>query len=248
MRTNRAILGTGLVTAHLLGGCVPFGCGAPSDPTNVPSYTLTLESAATAPAEVDGIAAASDGVWMLETATDGGHALVEYDRPGGVEQRRIALGADPVFGLASDGTGLWYGRTHGGAWLADRIDLASGAQTAEVQLPQGSSDLAWDGTYVVAVMGEGAIEHIDPATSAVEASVPVQQLHAVTIVAVDGDETWVVEPGNFGLVYGSDGILAAKVTSVAFETVAHVAFVGGKLVVASGTDLEIYTIDRPATL
>ncbi len=247
MRTNLAILGTGLVTAHLLGGCVPFGCGAPSDPTNVPTYALTLQSTAVAPAEVDGIAAEPDGVWLLETAADGGHALVEYDRPGGVEHRRIALGGDPVFGLAADGAALWYGRQHGDVSLADRIDLATGAQIAEGALPHGSVDLAWDGTYVVAVQGMGAIEHVDPATSAVEASVPVQQLSAVTTVAVDGYETWVAQPGSTALVYGSDGVLAAKVSSDAFSAPSHIAFVGDQLAVAQGTSIDLYAIDRPVT-
>jgi hypothetical protein len=206
-----------------------------------------LQSTAVAPAEVDGIAVQPDGVWLLETAADGGHPLVEYDRPGGVEHRRIALGSDPVFGLASDGATLWYGRTSANVSVADQIDLATGAQIAEVVLPHGATDLAWDGTYVVAVEGIDAIEHIDPATSAVEASVPVQQLSELTTVAVDGNETWVAQPGDFALVYGRDGILAAKVPSSAFVGPSHLAFIGDQLAVAQGTSIDLYAIDRGAT-
>jgi hypothetical protein len=244
-----AALAAALATTSQLAGCLlPGGCGAPADP-QVPTYLLNPVSAATAPAQVNGIAAsAGGGVWLLETATDGSHAIVRYDRAGGVEQQRIALGSDPVFGLAADGNTLWYGHTQGSITHADQIDAATGAELGFVDLPPATTDLAWNGTDLVAVQGVDAIEEYDPSSSALVASVPVQQLGALVTVAVDGYDTWVAQPGPLALVYGSDGILSAKVQTDAFEVPsAHMAFIGGQLLVAHSAEIDMYTVDKSAT-
>jgi hypothetical protein len=245
-----AALAAALATSSQLAGCLlPGGCGAPSDPT-VPTYFLNPNTAAVAPAQVDGIAAAAGGgVWLLEASTDGSHAIVRYDQAGGVEQQRITLGSDLVRGLAADGTTLWYGHHLSASVVhAEQIDTTTGATLASVDLPAGTTDLAWDGTDLVAVQGLAAIARIDPATGALDSSLPVQQLDTVLTVAIDGTDTWVTQPGSTALIYGSDGILTATVSSTAFDgTPAHMAFVDGQLLVAHGADIDSYFVDTVNT-
>src|SRR5690349_3127670 len=97
-----SLLSAGLVASSSLAGCfLPGGCGAPADPTNVQSFVLTPSSAATAPATIEGIASAPDGIWLLEHGA--AYSLVELDRVGGTEKRHIALDTTYAFGLAWDG-------------------------------------------------------------------------------------------------------------------------------------------------
>jgi sugar lactone lactonase YvrE len=251
MRTKSAaaVLGAGLVAMNTMTGCIPFpgGCGG-VDPVSVAAFQLTAASAATAPAEIDGIAAAPDGVWMLENDSVS-RTLVEYDRPGGVEQRRIALAASEAFGLAWDGTALWVGTRGAAGAAAWRIDPASGARLATIALPNTSADLAWNGTDLIVVEGLGAFDEYEPATGKLAASVPVRQLDSVFAVAYHDGETWVAQPvGGTALVYDATGTLLATVPTDAFQTTsqAHMTFVGEDLVVARGTDLSTYAIDRTA--
>jgi hypothetical protein len=242
MRMTSAILvlSAGAATTWTA-GCVPFGCGAPSDPTDVAIFALTPKASVTSAASVGGVAAAPDGVWMLED----GASLVEYDQVGGRELHRLVLDASDAFGLAWDGGALWVGTRQGGAASAWRIDPSTGAQLATLALPASATDLAWDGSELLVTQGVGDFEGYAPATGALVEAVPVHRLDRVDAVAHADGETWVAQSGNANpLVYDPTGTLLAIVEVDAFPSGAHMAFVGGELVVAQGTSLRTYTIDR----
>ncbi|HTJ41989.1 MAG TPA: hypothetical protein VL463_07815 [Kofleriaceae bacterium] len=231
----------------LFTGCVPFGCGAPADPTDVQAFVLTASGTATAPETIEGIAAAPDGVWLLELGNT--YELVELDRVGGIEKRHIALDDRIAFGLAWDGTALWVGSRdfETGAATAKRIDPATGATLATIALPAAATDLAYDGTYLIVVQGLGDYEAYAPATGALASSVPVYQLDAVATVAYHDGETWVAQPGSTALIYDNGGTLFAKTSSDAFTAAgAHMTFVGDTLVIAQGSALHTYAVDRTA--
>jgi hypothetical protein len=245
MRTTSAIAITGLLSSQLLTGCFPGGCGAPSDPTNVPSYSLTGRAATTTAGTIDGVAAASDGLWVLESGASTS-ALVEYDLTGATERARIALGADAYFGVAWDGAHLWIGDHTPSGTIAIEMDPASGTMLHTLALPEAASDLGWKDGSLIAVEGVGDIEMYDVTTGNLTTSVQVQQLSAVDSVAYHPGEFWISQPGGTALVYADDGILAAKVEDAAFRQSVHMAFVGESLVIANGSELDWYDVSRPS--
>jgi hypothetical protein len=244
MRNLVALVSAG-AAAQLLTGCLPFGCGAPSDPTNVATFALTLKATATSPLSIGGVAAAPDGVWMLEDGPEV-RSLAEYDHVGGRELHRMVLDTSDAFGLAWDGTALWVGTRQAGAASAWRIDPSTGARLALVSLPTSATDLAWDGAELLVTQGVGDFEGYAPTSGALVEAVPVHRLDRVDTVAYADGETWVGQSGNNNpLVYDSTGTLLAIVETDAFPSSdAHMAFVGGDLVVVQGTSLRTYSIDR----
>jgi hypothetical protein len=237
-----AALAAALATANLLTGCIlPGGCGI-GDPT-VPAYTVSRDSTSVAPPMLRGMAVAVDGVWMLEQ-TVGAAVAVEYDSPGGAEVRRVTVEGGTLAGLAWDGAHLWVGHRNGSTAYALELDPATGAQLAQIALPDGTTDLASIGTHLVAVQGLADIELIDPATGDLAGSIPVNQLDAVTSVAVHGNEIWIAQAGSTALVYGADGVLTATVTGTFGG---HMAFWGDELLLENGALIEEYSVIRPAT-
>ena len=236
-----AALAAALATSNLLTGCIPFGCGI-ADPT-VPAYTTNLDSTSVAPQTLAGMAEASDGFWVLET-TVGAAVAIEYDAPGGTELRRVTLAGGTLAGLAWDGAHLWVGHRNDSAAYALEIDPATGTQLAQVALPDGTTDIASYGSYLLAVQGLADIEMIDPATGELHGSIPVNQLDAVTLVAVHGDEIWIAQPGSTALVYSSAGILTATVSGTFGG---QMAFWGDDLMLVNGQLLDEMTVIRPTT-
>lgn len=230
--------------AGLLSGCLPLGgCGG-ADPTDVSTFQLAARGTVTSPLSIAGIAAAPDGVWLLEDGPEV-RSLVEVDQVGGRELHRFVLDVSDAFGLAWDGTALWVGTRQGGIATALKVDPATGAVIANLALPAAASDLAWDGSDLLVVQGKGDVEMYDPRTGALVASVPVRRLDAVVTVASHDGETWVAQPGATALIYDATGTLLATVTSTgAFDARAHMAFVGEDLVVASGTSLATFSVQR----
>lgn len=244
MRTTSAImlLSAG-AAAGLLSGCLPIGgCGG-ADPTDVSTFQLTAAGTVTWPVSLGGIAAAPDGVWLLEDGPEV-RSLVEVDHVGGRELHRFVLDATDAFGLAWDGAALWVGTRQGGTATALRIDATTGAVIGTVALPAAASDLAWDGSDLLVVQGLGDIEMYEPRSAKLVAAVPVRRLDAVVTVASHDGETWVAQPGDPALVYDATGTLLATVTSGAFDARVHMAFVGEDLIVATGTSLETFSVQR----
>jgi hypothetical protein len=245
-----AMLGVGLVAASSLTGCLPIGgCGVPDDPANVATFAATAKGSTTASARVDGIAATQGGVWILTTA-EGTARMTEYDHLGGtrIGERSAALAPGATAsGLAADGAALWFGENSAtGVGRAWRIDPAT-EQLRSIGLPGQAHDLAWDGYSLIAVEGWASIDTIDPASGALLASVPVQRLASVYTVAYHDGETWIGHAGQPVLVYDAGGSLlaTADIDLVATATGAvHMTFVGDDLVVASGTQIATYAIDR----
>jgi len=234
-----AALAAALATSNMLTGCIPFGCGI-ADPT-VPAYTTTIANTTAAPATLAGMAEASDGLWMLETTT-GAAVAIEYDSPGGAELRRVTVAGGALAGLAWDGSHLWVGHGGGSAAYAVEIDPATGTQLAQVALPDGTTDIASFGSYLVAVQGLDDIEMIDPATGELHGSIPVNQLSAVTSITVHGSELWIAQQGQTALVYSSDGILQA---TLAGSFGGKMAFWGDDLLLQNGAQLDELIVNRP---
>jgi hypothetical protein len=249
-----AMLGAGLVAASSLTGCLPLGgCGVPDDPRDVATFAVTAKSSITNGAQVDGIAQTSTGVWILTNPAGSHGKLTEYDRIGGTQIAERVVPAvvsetSFVAGLTADGDALWYGDHHNASGVdrAWRFD-ATRDELRAITLPGQESDLAWNGTSLVAVERLASIDWLDPADGKLAASVPLRRLAWASAVAYHDGETWVAMPGQPVLVYDADLTLLATVNVDAVTGASdalHMTFVGDDLVVSSGTQLTTYAIDR----
>jgi hypothetical protein len=224
-----------LVAAALFAACT-------TPPPDAPEYHLKQRSTVVMTAPIAGVAAAPDGVWLLEEGS--APAAVEYDHLGGRELRRMSTpGADP-FGLAWDGSALWIGN-HGAPFAAaHRIDPASGAISSTLSLFSRTTDLAYDGTHLLDVMGDAGIEEIDVSDGLVDL-IRVHDLDAVESIAYHDGEIWVAQPGGRALVYDASGTLLAWSDSEAFDgPETHMGFVGDDLVVTRGSSVMTFAIAR----
>jgi hypothetical protein len=261
MKTTSALamITAGMTAAATMSGCVPFGgCGAPDDPTNVSAFIATAKGTATSPVNVDGIASTSTGVWILSHDGGGAAQLNEYDHVGGAAIHEYVVplkwAADSVqTGLAAEGDVLWYSdHSATGGDHAFRIDLVGHDGGRSFALQGQTYDLAWDGTSLITVQGQAAIESVDATSGKLLSSVPVRRLSAVSAVAYHDGETWVAQPGQPVLVYDAGGELLATASvdavATALPTSLHMTFIGDELVVASGTQVTTYAIDRTQPL
>lgn len=235
------ILGAGLA-AELMTGCVPFGCGAPSDPTNTATFALTGAGTVQMSAPVHGLAYVPGGVWI---ATNG--SITEQTALGGSTIHSFDLAGD-VRGVAWDGDRVWVGQ----GTEAVAVDPVLGPSGVSITLPSAAEDLAWyDGEGLMFAAGLAAFQIIDPNTQQIDVSVPVHKLDAVAAVAYHDGETWVAQAGGPILVYDASGVLLATASadSVALDgrtTELHLAFDGETLVIARGDVVYRYAIDRTA--
>ncbi len=267
MRTTSAVamLGAGLVAANVMTGCVPFGCGI-ADPTDVSSYDLAVIGSSTLPTAegetppaVMGMAAAPDGLWLLELSAGPGpvdyhYRLVEYDHPGGTVLHRFTLELGDVSGfggLAWDGSSLWVGAHASTSSEAWKIDPTTGAMLTVVAMPIRTDDLTWNGSLLLVASGNGSFSGVDAATGKLEQAVPVNELSDVEEVTYQDGETWVTADQRGLLVYDATGTLIATATRVDSTSEAssigeRMAFVGNDLIVARGATLYQVQVTRPA--
>lgn len=247
MKTTSAaflLLGAGLAS-ELMTGCVPFGCGAPSDPTNIATFALSNAGVIPVGQAVHGIAYTPDGVWLATTGASGS-SIDEYTTFGGSHVRGWPLPADPR-GVAFDGTELWVGE----GTSAQPVDPVSGPRATSIALPDAAEDLAWDDGLVIAA-GLADFEVVDPSTQQLVAAVPVHKLDSVSAVAYHDGETWIATVGGPILVYDATGTLLATASADAVAadgrtTELHLTFDGEALVIARGDVVYRYSIDRTVT-
>jgi hypothetical protein len=252
MRTSAALLGLGAALLHLTAGCIPIGgCGG-VDPTSTLNFALNEDAAVHVGPGIAGIAGASDALWVA-TPVVGGVALDHYLDLAGAPDRTITFATtERSAGLAWDGAALWLGLTDAaGANHAVRIDPITGRALADIAVPTGTTDLAWDeGQHQLLVTeGVAAVEGVDPATGQVVRSIPVRAVEAVGAVAWNG-ELWTAStaPSDPFLVYYTGDVLYATAPATTTEVASHMTFVqtatGPEMVMVLGGDLRRYAVLR----
>ncbi len=254
MRTSAALLGIGAALLQLTSGCIPIGTCGGVDPTETLAFTLNDNGATTVGPGIAGIAGAADALWTA-TPVEGGVELARFAALDAAPDRTMIFATrEHGAGLAWDGDALWLGLTDdGGTTHAVRIDPTTGGTLADIPLPVGTTDLAWDQDLGELIVTEGvaAVESVDPATGQVVRSIPVRAVEAVGAVAWNG-EVWTasVTAGDPLLVYGAGDVLYATAAAPTADVATHMTFVlnasgdGSDLVMVVGGELRRYGVQR----
>ncbi|MCE9578213.1 MAG: hypothetical protein K8W52_34120 [Deltaproteobacteria bacterium] len=253
MRTSAAVLGLGAALLQLTSGCIPLGgCGG-VDPTDTFNFALSPDGATTVGAGIAGIAGDASGIWVA-TPVAGGVELTRFADLDTAPDRTLtfATAEHAHAGLAWDGAALWLALTDdAGATHAVRIDTTTGDALADVALPTGTTDLAWDNGLGQLVVAEGvaAVEGVDPATGLIARSIPVRAVEAIGAIAWGG-ELWTASTTADDplLVYYTGDTLYATAPAPTSDIATHMTFMptanGSDLVMVVGGELRRYTVAR----
>ena len=214
--------------------------------------TMTLQERGTVTIRLSpvGVAASTDGVWVLSEAFDGSPYHVTLV-DAATDQVRFEAdvpsapmgGANPGVHLAATPGTAWVAQhTNGGPQL-DRVDLATGAVTA-IPLPVDAYRLAASNDRVwVAAFGSGTVFEVDSATNALVSVAASPGASFIWSITADDTAVWATT------VYADAGATTPSlhVVRVDAQTRAVTAFALPAITIAAGDGqlwAQVYDVNR----